>query len=390
MMESPLSVTWLASARAIPATLWELCFPPPLEGGWWYEALEQSGLDDQFLFAYAVVSAGQRAVAIAPVFWMDLPISLVAPPALLPFLQGLGRLFPSLLYQRTLFVGSPCADEGRVGMVPGTDPLPVLHCLQEALWQQLPQRRAAMLVWKDFPACWEAPFASLAQTARLFRVISFPGTVADLPGRSKAGYLAALTGMRRHNLKKKWRRSAGQVTLEVEVQQAPDARTLGVLFELFMQTYDKATTRFERLGPPFFAQMARQPAAHFILLRERQSGDIVAFMLCFGFEGWVINKFIGIDYRRPREWLLYFRLWEAVVDWAESRGASAIQSGQTGYGAKIQLGHRLVPLTNHGRHRNPLLHWVYAQVARHVGWHTLDADLAHHLEAHPEASESGQ
>ncbi|MCX7172217.1 MAG: hypothetical protein NTY41_18585, partial [Proteobacteria bacterium] len=97
----------------------------------------------------------------------------------------------------------------------------------------------------------------------------------------------------------------------------------------------------------------------------------------------VINKFVGIDYARPREWLLYFRLWEAALDWALSRGARSIQSGQTGYAPKIELGHRLVSLTNYCSHRNPLIHLIYAQVAKTVSWATLDQDLARYLKAHP-------
>ncbi|MEO5351694.1 MAG: GNAT family N-acetyltransferase [Magnetococcus sp. XQGC-1] len=359
--------------------------PPPFEGQWWYATLENCGLEEQFSFLYGVVSLNNQAVAIAPIFLMDLPIALVVPPAILPIFNLLGRLAPSLRYQRTLFVGSPCADEGRVGILPGVEVRRVLQALQQALWQQLRSLRASMLVWKDFAADWDAPLAPLARSAGLFRVVSFPGTVVSLPGKNKADYLASLKGSRRYNLKKKWRRSAEQVAIDIQVQQAPDAETLAAVFALFMQTYNKAKTRFERLNRTFFEQIAKHEEAHFILLREKASGELLAFMLCFGFEGFVINKFIGIDYQRPREWLLYFRLWEAVVDWAVARGATAIQSGQTGYSAKIELGHTLIPLTNHCRHRNPLVHWIYALVGRTVGWHTLDEDLARHLEAHPDA-----
>ncbi|MBF0154029.1 MAG: N-acetyltransferase [Magnetococcales bacterium] len=384
MSDTTLSVTWLRSATEIAPSLWESCFPPPLEGRWWYTTLERSHLDDQFTFFYGLVTLDNRMVAIAPTFLMDLPIGLVVPPNLLPLFNLLGKIFPSLLYQRTLFVGSPCADEGQVGMLPGVDRLAVLRALQEALRQQVRIHRASMLVWKDFPASFDADFARLLPGSGLFPVVSFPGTLVDLPGESKAAYLASLTGMRRHNLQKKLRRSAEQVAIDIQVEQFPDTGTLDAVFALFSQTYDKAKTRFERLGRPFFAQIATQPQAHFIILREHGSGEMVAFMLCFAFDALVINKFIGIDYRRPKGWYLYFRLWEAVVDWAVARGAKAIQSGQTGYAAKIRLGHRLVALTNYAQHRNPLMHRIYAAVARTVGWQTLDDDLALHLKAHPD------
>jgi hypothetical protein len=116
---------------------------------------------------------------------------------------------------------------------------------------------------------------------------------------------------------------------------------------------------------------------------------MVAFMLCLDMGSRVINKFIGIDYRRPRDWLLYFRLWDAALEWALSRGADAIQSGQTGYAPKIETGHRLVPLTNYCAHRNPVIHAIGRAFARHITWSTLDDDLARFLKAHPDFELSG-
>ena len=62
-------------------------------------------------------------------------------------------------------------------------------------------------------------------------------------------------------------------------------------------------------------------------------------------------------------------------------GATDFQSGQTVYRAKLDLGHRLVPLTNYCQHRNPFLHQLFARVARNISWATLDKDLAHHSTA---------
>ncbi|HYL24604.1 MAG TPA: GNAT family N-acetyltransferase, partial [Burkholderiales bacterium] len=177
---------------------------------------------------------------------------------------------------------------------------------------------------------------------------------------------------------------AASVDVRVEVLQRPDERTLDAVFALFWQTYEKATTKFEKLNRRFFELIAEQPQAHFVLLRERSTGDLVAFMLCFDVGAKVINKFLGIDYTRPKEWLLYFRLWDAAVDWALARGAAVIQSGQTGYAPKIETGHRLVPLTNYCAHRNRAIHALGRLAARRIDWATLDDDLARFVRAHPE------
>ena len=107
-------------------------------------------------------------------------------------------------------------------------------------------------------------------------------------------------------------------------------------------------------------------------------------MLVFVLGDRVVNKFIGLDYNREGRAYLYFRLFEAAVDFTYSLDRHHLQSGQTGYRAKLDLGHAPVPLVNFFRHQNPLVHAVFRAVARHITWRSLDADLRVWLEAHPE------
>ena len=383
MTASPFEVVWVHRAADIPASTWAQFFAPPREGAWWYGALEQSGLDDQFTFRYLLLTQGTITVGLVPVFLMDVPMRLVVPPVLLPWVSALGHVFPWLRAQRTLFVGSPCAEEGWIGLVPGIDVPAALRCIDAALRAEMRRQRASVRVWKDFGGAWDASLGSLARDAGMFRLVSFPGTAVALQG-SREAYLQSLSSNQRHQFKKKIRRSKEAIDLGVEVIRQPDDPTLDTLFALFWQTYEKATTRFERLNRRFFGNVAAEPSTSFIVLRSPITSDPVAFMMCFEVPGWLINKFIGIDYRMPREWMLYFRLWDAAVGHAIHLGATVLQSGQTGYGPKINLGHELIPLTNYGAHRNPLIHWIYARVAAEVNWDTLDPVLATALEAHPE------
>ena len=215
-MSARFSASFVESESQIDPTLWDACFAPPIEGRWWYATLEQCGLEDQFSFLYGVIHRDGVAVGIAPAFVMDVPLALVAPPGLLRGVEFLGRTFPSLVRPRTLFVGSPCADEGTVGMAPGIDSRSALFTLQQAFEAQARDLGAVLLVWKDFPATYAADLDWLAQQQRLFRAVSYPGTIVEFPVRSKEAYFAALKGRRRHTLKKKLRRSAEQVEIRVE------------------------------------------------------------------------------------------------------------------------------------------------------------------------------
>ncbi|HZE61960.1 MAG TPA: peptidogalycan biosysnthesis protein [Burkholderiales bacterium] len=370
------SVGFVSRAGEIDAALWEACFPPPLEGRWWYETLERSRLEDQFRFLYAVIRDADAPIGIAPLFVMDFPLAVVAPEGLKPLLPLIG----ALAHPKTLFVGSPFADEGTVGLLPGIERRSALIALQEALIAKAEELDAPLVVWKDVPPSAAEDVAGLAG---MFRVESFPGTIAELGG-DKAAYLASLKGSRRHNLLKKVRRSVSHLAVRSEILQRPEPRALDEIFPLFMQTYERSSTRFERLPREFFAQIAEAPCARFIVLREDKSGEVIAFMLCFELGAKLINKFVGMDYGRPKEWQLHFRLWDTVVDYALSRGVHAVQSGQTGYAAKIETGHRLVPLASFCRHRNPIVHKLAAMAARRIDWASLDDDLARHVRAHPE------
>ncbi len=79
--------------------------------------------------------------------------------------------------------------------------------------------------------------------------------------------------------------------------------------------------------------------------------------------------------RRDKQLHLYFQLWERAVEVSYSVGATRLDSGQTGYRVKRELGHHLVALDCYCRHRNPLLNRVFGAVAKGITWQSLDPDL---------------
>lgn len=382
MTDRAVSVRWVQSADAIPEELWEQCFPPPLEGRWWYAALERAGIDDQFTFFYALLMRGGNSIGIAPAFLMDVPLDIVAPPSLARLLRSLGAYFPRLRYQRTFFIGSPCSDEGTVGLAPGVRLRDVAAVLHEAARERAREAGASAIVWKDFPDTMSEDLSVLCKDASLFQLVSYPGTIVPRLEGSFEGYLKTLNAAKRNSLKRKLKRSRSMGTLDVSVIQHPDELLQDEIFNLFWQNYLKGKTRFERLTPQFFRRIAGEDVSHFILLRMPRTGKLVAFMLCFRLGARVINKFIGLDYMYAKDWYLYFRLWQEAIAWAAQSGASDLQSGQTGYMAKLDLGHKLVPLTNYCMHCNPFIHRIVAFAARYISWSTLDDDLEIYLRAH--------
>lgn len=382
MTEQTFSVRFVNSEAEISPALWDACFPPPIEGRWWYQTLENSGFEDQFTFAYGVVLEGAREVGIAPIFLMNVPLSSAVAPWLRPAMRVLEKIIPSVFRPRTLFVGSPGAEEGTVGVLPGIDRRNALLSLQRAMETEAHRLQASMITWKDFPESYDNDLKWVAHEQGLFPMISFPNTIVALPTGRKEDYFATLKSSRRNKLKKKIRLSHERVDVEIDIIKEPDKATLGRIFDLYLQNFKKADVIFEVLNRRFFEVIAIKPVSYFIVIREKRTHEMIAFLLCFDVEGQILNKYIGIDYDRPRDEFLYFRLWEAAVDFALSRGASSIKSGQTAYEAKIEMGHTLIPLTNYCRHRNFFLHAIYRAIAKRINWETLDEQLARYVKAY--------
>ena len=369
------TVTWETTADAIAPEFWARCFPPPNEGLWWYRAFETADLQDQFTFFYGAIRRDGELAGIAPAFAMNLGLEIVLPDEIAPLALWIGRTFPSLRYQRTLFIGSPCAEEGHIGLIPGVALADVLPALNAAVEAKAAELKSHMIVWKDVPEAAAQAFDVIQKQAKLFRVPSFPGAeIHKLPG-SLEGYLKLLSSPRRYKIKKKLKDSRSVLDIETTVIQHPTAAEMAEIWALFWQTYEKATTRFEKLNPAFFEGLCKPDTTHILMLRRRSDGKLVAFMLCY-YEGCcATNKFIGIDYALGDKTYLYFRLFEEFIVWATSMGATWCRSGQTGYQAKLELGHTLVPLYNFARNRNGVMNWISAQVGKSITWSSLDPDL---------------
>jgi len=383
-IEGKIEVRWVASVHDAPLHDWQACFPPPIEGWWWYAALEKSGLESQFQFLYGLVESEGKLLAIAPAFVMDVPIDLVAPPLVAKALRAAGAVIKRLRYQRTFFIGSACSDEGTVGLCPGVQLSDVAEAIQAAAVQRAAEAGASIVVWKDFqPAC-----GKTLESLGLFRVVSYPGTSVELPPGGFDAYLKSLRADRRHDLKRHLKRGEKAGPLVESIIQRPDAATRDEILSLYMQTYEKGKTKFEKLTPAFFERIAEADVTHFLLLRHPDSGKLAAYLLCFNLGRRVLNKYIGMDYTLGHEWCLFFRLWKMAVHWGSTLGAAEMQVSQSGYRPKLGLGCKLELLNSYCRHRNPILNRVFAKIGGKTTLGDLDEDLALHFKAHPELEKS--
>jgi hypothetical protein len=380
-----LSLSWHNRTSDLPDSLWRDCFSPPREGLFWFRSLEAGKLEDQFTFLFGLLQMDGAPIGIVPAFVFDLPLNLVVPPEIAhivtPFMRGPLR---RLAYQRTLFIGNVAGEEGCVGLLPGHELSDVAPFIHAAVRAQAAAMKAPMFVWKEFPDSVHAALDGLLGSPRAFRVVSYPGTAILLERGGYLAYLAKQRSERRWKIKDKLRRGAKNLPLNTSIIRRPGESELEEIFRLFWQTYLRGKTKFERLTPEFFRAIADCDEATFVVQRDATSGKMLSFMLMLDLGERVINQFIGINYTSAAHGFLYFRLFAAGYDWACTTKATVLQSGQTGYMAKLDMGHSLVPLWNYCEHRNPLANRIYRDVATRITWDTLDDQLAEYLNAHPE------
>ena len=230
---SSAGVTWFDSSTDIPQDLWDRCFPPPLEGQWWYRALEQSNLESQFRFLYGLISVDDGSSALRPssaakhigivtAFLMNVPLEVIAPAEIVARLRSVKPL-SRFLYQRTLFIGSPCAEEGTIGLVPGFSLRDIAPRLQQAFDLKAREAGASMLVWKDFSEESTGALDVLSRTAGLFKTVSFPGTMVNLTPGDFDDYLKGLKRSHRQKLNRKLRLSKAECPVNVRVIRNPTA-----------------------------------------------------------------------------------------------------------------------------------------------------------------------
>jgi hypothetical protein len=377
---------WFSTADELPQPLWEACFRAPQERRWWYEAIQKGGMEAQFAFHYGrITDASGADVGIVPTFVMNVPMELVAPPAAMRVIRALGPLGRPFLHQRTLFVGNVAGEGGAIGLLPGVKMGDVARDVSAALWRLRRKVGARLVVWKDFLPEQTDELRPALSAMGYFEMVSYPATLLSLPAQGgEEAYVKGLSSDYRYKLRKKMKASRASVPLRADALRGPTPAELDEIWALFWQTYKRGTTKFEEFNRKVFENFALHPGSHFLTLRREDTNAMVAFMLLTEEGDHWVNRFIGMDYDAPKELFLYYRLFVAAVEYCARHWRPHLLSGQTGYRAKLELGHDLIPLVNFTRHRNPLLHWVYAKVASGITWSTLDEELGVYLKAHPE------
>ncbi len=313
--------------------------------------------DVEHLCFYVENDAGEP-LALQPGFIVRQDLALGTPAALTTLVRAVRRVWPHFLRPRMLMLGCFAGEAHWQGGELAS------RTLREAAEHYANERGISLITFKEFPASARLAFAAAAGYAR---VPSYPGVRLPINFPSFDAYLETLSKPTRKNLRRKFRDSAAQGAVDLEVSSAPSPATIDEIFALYAQVYERSEVRFEKLTREYFAAVAHDlpDRARFFLWRHR--GRLVAFNLCFVHDGTLYDDYLGLDYAVAHELHLYFLTFRDVLTWAIDRGLREYYSTPLSYEPKLHLHFALVPLDLYVRHTSPWMNPLYLRLARAMG-----------------------
>jgi hypothetical protein len=171
----------------------------------------------------------------------------------------------------------------------------------------------------------------------------------------------ALNGSMRSQLRRKFRDAAEAAPIEMSV--VTDATAIvDEIYPLYLQVYERATLRFEKLTKEYFCEIGRLMPDNVRFFIWRQSGKPIAFSLSLVHGEAIYNEYLGLDYSIAIKLHLYFYAFRDIMSWSIANGYKRYVSTGLGYDPKLNLRFNLVPLDLYVRHTSPffnlLLKWL--------------------------------
>jgi predicted N-acyltransferase len=171
----------------------------------------------------------------------------------------------------------------------------------------------------------------------------------------------ALSRKTRQDLRVKFRAAAAAppITLTVVRDIAPDVDDV---YPLYLQVFERAKLRFERLTREFLCELSRRMPDKVRYFIWRQEGRVIAFSLCMVEGSDLYAEYLGLDYTLALKLHLYHYAFRDVVNWAIANGYENFRSTGLNYDPKLHLRARLDPIDLYVRHTSPLVNAVLARI----------------------------
>jgi hypothetical protein len=353
----PPAVLTLRRADLASVPTWRSAFGTCRKDARYYEVVEDTITGFEYRYFVLHDESGE-ARAVQPFFVHNQDL-LAGVPWLGRAAFGVRRLWPGFLILRTLMVGC-AAGEGRFD---GHDDERALNArvLAGSILAHARALKTPLIVLKEF-AAGDRPLFGPFLTRNFTRVPSMPMVAMRLNFGSFDEHLRrAVSRNGRYKLRAKFKKAAAgdAITMSVVTDIAPVADKI---YQLYLNMYERATLRFEKLTKEFFLEVARRMPDKARFFVWRQKDRIIGFNLCMSSERKLCSEYAGMDYAVALDVHLYFVIMRDVIEWAIAHGYEEFLSTGLVYAPKHQLRFKLVPLDLYVRHTSPLINALLSRV----------------------------
>jgi hypothetical protein len=281
-----------------------------------------------------------------------------------PWLPGFVK---RLLKPNVLFVGTSVSE---YALLPN---LAQPEALYSAWMDGLRRVDAPFLIVKDIPkqspllterenAFSEALMAYLAQQGFLIFSGQALGYV-PICFSSRDEYLKRLSSNRRSNIKRRLKMFSKVAVQEIHTGSPEMTEDLiQFLYALYLKVYNNSYIHFDKLTLGFFRKVLSCVDNHGVVFVFRTEQKIIGFSLCFTYQDFLVEKYIGCQYPDSREHNFYYLSWFYKLDYCLKHGLKTLIVGWTSPEIKAYLGAEFTQTYHAVYIKNPMLRWLGAKI----------------------------
>jgi hypothetical protein len=236
----------------------------------------QAACTSEFQFGYFAIYRDEHRISIVPYFLMDFALNTMLPEG---FLKKLFDRLAGGLKLKVACVGHPSSDFGRIH---GEISAEVLELVNQQLF-----KKSKLVAYKGFSK--DLPLKGYVQVPGL------PVALLTIKG----DYWSQLRSNPRHQIKKKLKQAQ---YLRIEECDFISSVQVQKIYELYLNTYQRAVVKLEKLNLPYFAETAS--ISKYLLFYEGE--NMIGFCQLFRKKPRVTFRYIGLDYERSQKYGVYF------------------------------------------------------------------------------------
>lgn len=366
-----LRTRFVRKIEDIPREDWNNIFPNVLEGYDFFKSLDQSKFE-QFSFYYIIVYNGKTAVGAAPCFCMRYPLDTSMNGPAKRIVNRIKKINPNMFSLKALICGMPMG-KGFIGIAEGDKR--IVQAIFHRMEQIARHEKAPIMAFKDFGYDYNNTLAPLLKKGFVM-MDSLPYAEMDLSFSDFDDYLKTkLSGASRYDMRRKFKKVAGEVKIDMEVVDELTGDTLNEVYSLYLQMLDKHEMGFEIVPIDFFKNVTKNMPGQVKFFLWRIEGKLVAFLFALIADGTMIDYYLGLDYTVAHKYHLFFIKHRDAMNWAIENGMKRYEMGISGYEPKKRLGFYFTPLHIYAKYRNPIVGPAFRLMCNFLKFENFDPEL---------------